>query len=109
VPSARVALTTREPPLYSARVKVFARSGPRRTGPAAAGATTSPLGPLARVARLVQPHLDEVESRIAQQTAAFDPAIEGYVTYAVGGRGKRLRPLLALLAGGATRGISILP
>jgi octaprenyl-diphosphate synthase len=54
------------------------------------------------VARLVQPHLDEVESRIAQQTAAFDPAIEGYVTYAVGGRGKRLRPLLALLAGGAT-------
>src|SRR5436189_6162826 len=65
-------------------------------------ATASPLGPLARVAQLVQPHLDEVERRIAQQTAAFDPAIEGYVTYAVGGRGKRLRPLLALLAGGAT-------
>jgi octaprenyl-diphosphate synthase len=64
--------------------------------------TTSRLGPLARVALLVQPHLDEVERRIAQQTAAFDPAIEGYVTYAVGGRGKRLRPLLALLAGGAT-------
>jgi len=54
------------------------------------------------VALLVQPHLDEVERRITQQTAAFDPAIEGYVTYAVGGRGKRLRPLLALLAGGAT-------
>jgi octaprenyl-diphosphate synthase len=50
----------------------------------------------------VQPHLDEVERRIAQQAAAFDPAIEGYVSYAVGGRGKRLRPLLALLAGGAT-------
>src|SRR5207247_6658659 len=30
------------------------------------------------------------------------PEIEGYVTYAIGGRGKRLRPLLALLAGGAT-------
>jgi geranylgeranyl pyrophosphate synthase len=102
VPIARVALTTSEPPLYSARVKVFARSGPSRTAPAAAGATTLPLGPLARVARLVQPHLDEVESRIAHQTAAFDPAIEGYVTYAVGGRGKRLRPLLALLTGGAT-------
>ena len=40
--------------------------------------------------------------RIAQQAAAFDPAIEGYVVYAVGSRGKRLRPLLALLAGGAT-------
>ena len=89
----RVALTTRKPPLYSAPVKAFARS---------AAVTTSPLGPLARVGLLVQPHLDEVERRIAQQTAAFDPAIEGYVTYAVGGRGKRLRPLLALLAGGAT-------
>jgi len=60
------------------------------------------LSPLARVARLVQPHLEEVEARIAQQAAAFDPALEGYVVYAVGGRGKRLRPLLALLAGGAT-------
>jgi octaprenyl-diphosphate synthase len=51
---------------------------------------------------LVQPHLEEVETRIAQQAAAFDPAIEGYVVYAVGSRGKRLRPLLALLAAGAT-------
>jgi len=54
------------------------------------------------MARLVQPHLEEVEMRIAQQAAAFDPALEGYVVYAVGSRGKRLRPLLALLAGGAT-------
>jgi octaprenyl-diphosphate synthase len=60
------------------------------------------FSPLARVARLVQPHLEEVEARIAQQAAAFDPALEGYVVYAVGSRGKRLRPLLALLAGGAT-------
>ena len=57
---------------------------------------------LARVAQLVQPQLEEVEKRIVQQAAAFDPDIEGYVAYAVGGRGKRLRPLLALLAGGAT-------
>jgi len=40
--------------------------------------------------------------RIAQQAAAFDPALEGYVVYAIGSRGKRLRPILALLAGGAT-------
>lgn len=57
---------------------------------------------LARVAQTVQPQLDEVETRIAQQAAAFDPAVEGYVAYAIGGRGKRLRPLLALLSGGAT-------
>ncbi|PYJ15777.1 MAG: polyprenyl synthetase family protein [Verrucomicrobia bacterium] len=55
---------------------------------------------------MVQPHLEEVETRIAQQAAAFDPALEGYVVYAVGSRGKRLRPLLALLAGGATGKIS---
>src|SRR5205807_7093734 len=67
-----------------------------------AGSGIVGLSPLARVARLVQPHLEEVEARIAQQAAAFDPALEGYVVYAVGSRGKRLRPLLALLAGGAT-------
>jgi len=83
-------------------VEVFARSGPGAARPAAAGATASPPGPLARVAQLVQPHLEKVETRIVQQAAAFDPEIEGYVTYAIGGRGKRLRPLLALLAGGAT-------
>jgi len=95
----RDALTTDKPPLYSRLVEVFARSGVVRTDITPIAFS---LGPLARVARLVQPHLDEVERRIAQQTAAFDPAIEGYVTYAVGGRGKRLRPLLALLVGGAT-------
>jgi octaprenyl-diphosphate synthase len=54
----------------------------------------------------VQTQLDEVELRITQQAAEFDPAIEGYVTYAIGGQGKRLRPMLALLSGGATGGIS---
>jgi octaprenyl-diphosphate synthase len=80
-------------------VELFARSRPSLTGTAAAA---SPAGSLAKVATLVQPHLEEIETRIAQQAAAFDPAIEGYVVYAVGGRGKRLRPLLTLLAGGAT-------
>jgi octaprenyl-diphosphate synthase len=54
----------------------------------------------------VQPQLDEVETRIARQAAAFDPAVEGYVTYAIGSRGKRLRPLVALLSGGASGGIT---
>ena len=54
----------------------------------------------------VQPQLEEVEARIARQAAAFDPAVEGYVTYAIGSRGKRLRPLMALLAGGASGGIT---
>ena len=80
-----------------------ARSRQKRTG---LTAIASPVGSLAQVARLVQPHLEKVEIQIAQQAAAFDPALEGYVVYAVGGRGKRLRPLLALLAGGAAGKIS---
>ena len=79
-------------------MEVFARSSQ-------VPALIAPDG-LARLTELVQPHLDEVEKRIAQQAAAFDPAIEGYVVYAIGSRGKRLRPLLALLAGGATGGIN---
>ncbi len=59
-------------------------------------------GPLSRVFEPVQTQLDEVDRRITAQTAAFDPAIEGYVAYAIGGGGKRLRPLIALLSGGAT-------
>ena len=57
---------------------------------------------LARAAAPVQSQLDEVDRRIAAQTSAFDPAIEGYVAYALGSGGKRLRPMVALLAGGAT-------
>ncbi|MDQ2919530.1 MAG: polyprenyl synthetase family protein [Verrucomicrobiota bacterium] len=78
-------------------MEVFARS-------LAAEATSS--SPLAKVAETVQSHLEEVETRIAAQAAAFDPAIEGYVSYAIGGRGKRLRPLLALLSAGATGAIT---
>ncbi len=69
-------------------------------------ASTSRGGVLAQVALGVQKELEEVESRIIQQATAFDPAIEGYVTYAIGGRGKRLRPLVALLSGGASGGIT---
>ena len=80
-------------------MEISARSGPGRTRIKASG---SSLTPLARVTQLVQPQLDQVQERIIKQATAFDPAIEGYVTYAIGGRGKRLRPLVALLAGGAT-------
>jgi octaprenyl-diphosphate synthase len=94
-----VVLTRDNAPHYSAPVDVFARSGAGSTRITAAALSA---GPLARVAQLVHPHLQEVEARIAQQVVAFDPDIEGYVSYAIGGRGKRLRPLLTLLAGGAT-------
>ncbi len=78
-------------------MEVFAHAGE---------ANITSVGSLARVAQTVQLHLDEVETRIAQQAAVFDPAIEGYVAYAIGSRGKRLRPLVALLSGGATGAIT---
>lgn len=62
--------------------------------------------PLAVVIDLIAPQLAEVESRIREQSREFDPAIEGYVAYACQSNGKRLRPALALLAGGATGGIA---
>lgn len=55
---------------------------------------------------LIAPRLETVEAAIRQQAEAFDPAVQGYVNYAVQTHGKRLRPALALLAGGATGGIS---
>jgi octaprenyl-diphosphate synthase len=84
-------------------VEAFARTGPERTGPSAGDGRSSDL---ARVTSRVQSHLTEVDARITAQAAAFDPAIEAYVSYAIGGRGKRLRPMVALLAGGATGSIT---
>jgi octaprenyl-diphosphate synthase len=89
----RVVLTTCEGPFYSAFVELSMHS---------AAAPAVPDSPLGRVASVVRVQLAEVEARIAEQTSAFDPAIEGYLAYAVGSRGKRLRPLMALLSGGAT-------
>ncbi|MEI6712651.1 MAG: polyprenyl synthetase family protein [Verrucomicrobiota bacterium] len=53
----------------------------------------------------VQEALVSVEQRIRAQARAFDPSVESYVAYAIESNGKRLRPALALLAGGATGNI----
>jgi octaprenyl-diphosphate synthase len=83
-------------------VELFARTDRSTSRRAVAKASGSPVIRLAEVAKLVRPQLEQVERRIAEQAAAFDPAIEGYVVYAIGSQGKRLRPLLALLVSGAT-------
>lgn len=72
-------------------------------------ATAAPpqqISALARAALPVQAQLDEVSARVTRQTAEFDPAIEGYVNYALQSSGKRLRPLVTLLAGAATGSVS---
>ncbi len=55
---------------------------------------------------LVRTDLERVEAAIISQGKSFDPAIEGYITYVCRTSGKRIRPALALLAGGATGAIS---
>ena len=68
--------------------------------------TTTPKNDgLTATFELINAQLYSVEERIRQQARAFDPAVEGYVAYAIESRGKRLRPALALLAGGATGNI----
>jgi octaprenyl-diphosphate synthase len=55
---------------------------------------------------LVQSDLQIVDEAIHVQASQFDEAISGYVAYALESSGKRLRPSLALLVGGATGGIT---
>lgn len=50
----------------------------------------------------LRPELDRVESRIRAQAYEFDPAVEPYVAYILNTSGKRIRPALAFLSGGAT-------
>ena len=61
--------------------------------------------PLKRAFEPIAKELLGVEERIRDQARAFDPAVEHYVAYAIQSSGKRLRPALALLSGGATGAI----
>jgi len=76
-------------------VKNFTKSDSTGDKAAALKATLEPINS----------QLYSVEERIRQQARAFDPAVEGYVAYAIESNGKRLRPALALLAGGVTGSI----
>ena len=53
---------------------------------------------------LIRSDIRLVEESIATQVRQFDRALEGYVSYVCGSTGKRIRPALAVLAGGATGG-----
>jgi octaprenyl-diphosphate synthase len=55
---------------------------------------------------LVRPQLEKVEAAIREQVRAFDPAVEPYVTYVCNTSGKRIRPALSILAGGAVGEVS---
>jgi len=50
---------------------------------------------------LIQPQLERVEVSIREQIRAFDPSLEPYVAYVCNTSGKRIRPSLSILVGGA--------
>lgn len=55
---------------------------------------------------LVRPQLERVETAIREQIHAFDPAVEPYIAYVCNTSGKRIRPALAILVGGAAGGVN---
>ncbi len=57
---------------------------------------------LANLFAPIHADLAGVERALVEQARSFDPRVGEYVNYVLGGKGKRLRPALALLAGGAT-------
>lgn len=68
--------------------------------------TTSSSGSGIFPFELVRPELERVETSIREQVRGFDPAIEPYVAYICNTSGKRIRPALAILVGGAVNGAS---
>ncbi|MBP84909.1 MAG: farnesyltranstransferase [Verrucomicrobiales bacterium] len=54
----------------------------------------------------LRPELDRVETLIREQATKFDPAVEPYISYILNTSGKRIRPALTFLSGGATGELS---
>lgn len=50
----------------------------------------------------LRPQLERVENLIRAQAEDFDPAVEPYIGYILNTSGKRIRPALTFLSGGAT-------
>jgi octaprenyl-diphosphate synthase len=55
---------------------------------------------------LVKPDLEKVEIAIRGQVRDFDSAVEPYIAYICNTSGKRIRPALAILVGGAAGGVT---
>src|SRR6478736_3807678 len=63
-----------------------------------AGTRVEPPTAWKQIVEPVEPFLDGVSRRLAEQVHAFDPALVQYAEYALTGNGKQLRPTLVALA-----------
>jgi octaprenyl-diphosphate synthase len=68
------------------------------TAPPAVGTRVEPSIAWRQIVEPVEPFLDAVSRRLAEQVNAFDPALAQYAEYALTGNGKQLRPTLVALA-----------
>lgn len=66
-----------------------------------AGTQVEPPTAWRQIVEPVEPFLDAVSRRLAEQVNAFDPALAQYAEYALTGNGKQLRPTLVALAANA--------
>lgn len=67
---------------------------------------SQPHHALTGVLKLIATPMKALEDLLTQQRSYFELNVGDYIDYACGSSGKRLRPMLALLAGGATGNIS---
>ncbi|MFP6881388.1 MAG: polyprenyl synthetase family protein, partial [Roseibacillus sp.] len=56
---------------------------------------------------LVAAELEAIEASLRDQVRHFDPGVEPYVSYNCDTAGKRIRPTLSILVGGATGGVGV--
>src|SRR5437763_5277666 len=68
--------------------------------------TAHPGGNLLELLKPIAAELPRVEVALANQVGSFDPRLGEHIQYILGGTAKRLRPSLALLAGGTTGGVT---
>src|SRR5262245_35335034 len=66
--------------------------------PVADALDTQPVLAWKQIIEPVEPFLDAVAARLADQVHEFDPAIAAYTEYALTGQGKQLRPALVALS-----------
>jgi len=71
------------------------------TAPMTDASSTEPAYSWKQIIDPVEPFLEAVANRLAQEVNAFDPDIAPYADYAINGQGKHLRPVLVALTANA--------
>ena len=80
---------------------MFAADSKQASTPASEATQTEPMNAWKHIIDPVDPFLEAVGQRLAQQVQAFDPGITPYADYALNGQGKHLRPALVALTANA--------